>query len=137
MKLTNILLGILIIIGASFFFKNQPLGSGNAFQSTYYYRATDSSSSIPLVATTTNPILSLDTLRTNALVCYRSGTSTIWLHQLSQATTTGVNLNSGIPLATSSIAEHFGETCYYFPQFKGYLFGISNSPATTSISYWQ
>lgn len=97
-----------------------------------YSDATNSSSSIPQTATTTSPILSLDTYRTDATICYLSGTSTVWLHPKGQSTTTGVVKNEGIPLASSTTSNT--PYCREFPGFVGYLFGISAAPVVVSVS---
>src|SRR3990167_5608999 len=88
----------IVIIGVLVLFKQDiPLGGTQIIGSTYY-GATNTSSSVPTVATTTSPILSLDAARTNAVVCNNS-VNTVFLHQKSEATTTGVILDNGIPLS--------------------------------------
>ena len=97
----------------------------------YWYGATNSSSTIPTTATTTNPILSRDNSRIDAKVCYLSGTSTVFLHPLSQSTTTTVKINEGIPIHPFSSST---QPCESFPGFRGYLFGISETAATVTVS---
>lgn len=110
----------------------EKLGANVIVQSSYTF-ATDSSSSMTATATTTSPILSADNLRTNAVVCYLQGTSTVFLHQVGQSTTTGVTVNTGITLGTSTQSN----TCQWFTGFKGFLFGISPSPAVVTVSSWR
>lgn len=100
-----------------------------------YFGATNASSSVPASATTTNPILSLDATRTNATICNISATSTVFLHQLSQSTTTGVTIDTGIALRASSTAGN----CVGFPGFKGYLFGVCPAAGSCKVttSAWK
>lgn len=134
MKTLQITFGIAIVVllGIMATKQNIQFFGGSATES--YSDSTSSSSTVPITATTTNPILSLDTYRQDATVCFLSGTSTVFLHQKGQATTTGVVKNEGIPLSTSSLSV---EDCAKFPNFKGYLYGISASPAVVTVSSHQ
>ena len=104
-------------------------------QSSSYFGATNSSSSVPMVATTTNPILSLDNSRTNAIVCNNS-VNTIFLHPKSIATTTGVVLNEGIPLFGTGLTTST-KICHEFSGFKGYLYGIGTATSNITISSYK
>ena len=104
-------------------------------QSSSYFGATNSSSSVPMVATTTNPILSLDNSRTNAIVCNNSVNS-VFLHPKSIATTTGVVLNEGIPLFGTGLTTST-KICHEFSGFKGYLYGIGTATSNITISSYK
>lgn len=131
MKTFQILIGLSVVILLSVIAtkENITFFGGSAVDS--YYGSTNTSANIPTAATTTNPILSYNTARENAKVCYLSGTSTVFLHRMSSnSTTTGIAVNTGIPISTSTQ----GDKCESFPGFKGYLFGISASPAVVTVS---
>lgn len=143
-------LALLLAIGCAFLLGKSGnrvevnnLGAGFSAANYYYYGASSSSlalntsSSITSTATTTLPILSRDDLRQNATVCHSAGTSTVWLHRMSQATTTGVLLGYGIPInptSTPSLVKAKYPSCVDFPGFRGFLLGISESPASTTAS---
>lgn len=131
-----ILFGLALSRNAKVVEKPEPVivGGTQVIGSTYF-GATNTSTTITSTATTTNPILSLDANRTNATVCYVSGTSTLFMHQQSESTTTLVKVNAGIPLYSSSTQV---QTCQDFPGFKGYLIGISSAqPIIVSVSSWK
>lgn len=115
--------------------KNRNLGATMTVASSYH-GATNTSSSIPFTATTTNPILSRDESRTNALVC-NNGVYPVFLHPLSVATTTGVEMNEGTPLFAHGLTTSTQDVCRYFPGFKGYLFGISATNTFVTVSSWK
>ncbi len=115
---------------------SQKVNLGASVVPIFYYGATNSSFTSPTTATTTNPILSRDDSRTNAIVCNNSA-YTIFLHQNSQATTTGVAINSGIPLSPVGLTTSTANICMEFPGFKGYLYGISGTAASGTISSWK
>ena len=122
-----------VLFGFALNRESSVLGGSQVIGSTYY-GSTDSTSTITSTATTTGPILSLDGNRTNAKVCYLTGTSTVFLHQLAQSTTTGTGLN-GIPLYPTTTQA---QICESFPGFKGYLIGVSNGqPVTVTVSSWK
>lgn len=126
---------IVVVLLGAIVFKTTPLNLGGTDATDSYYDTTNTSTTVPTTATTTSPILSLDTQRINAEVCFLTGTSTIFLHQKAQATTTGVVVDSGIPLYPSSTAA--GQICQDFPGFKGYLYGISAGAGTVTVSSWK
>ena len=125
---------IVVLIGGYILLENNNLG-GQMIIGSSYFGATNSSSSVPTVATTTNPILSLDNTRTNAIVCNNS-VNTVFLHPKSQATTTGVVLNEGIPLFGAGLTTST-KICHEFPGFKGYLYGISSAVSAITVSSWR
>ncbi len=129
-----LILSVIAIIFSGYILiqKNSNLGYSPA--QIFYYGATNASSSIPQTATTTNPILARDDSRTNAKVCYISGTSTAYLHPKSQSTTTGVRVNEGIPLFATTTGI---QVCQDFPGFRGILFGVSAQPVTVTVSEWK
>ena len=139
MKKIIVIFAVLLVGGIVGFViapKNKPLGASISAP-YYYFGATESSSSVPGTATTTNPILSLDNTRTNAKICMApTTTSTVFLHQITQSTTTGVTVNTGIPLYPTSTQAQF---CEEFPGFKGYLFGIctGNSNCFVNVASWK
>lgn len=130
--ITAILLSTIAIVFSIYTLQGDSLGYSPV--PIFYYGATNASSSIPQTATTTNPILARDDSRTNAKICYLTGTSTAFLHPKSQSTTTGVIVNEGIPLfATTTGAQ----VCQEFQGFRGILFGISAQPVTVTVSQWK
>ncbi len=132
MKTFQILIGLSIVALLFSIASKQNILSFGGSAVDSYYGATNTSANVPIVATTTSPILSADTYREDATVCYLSGTSTVFLHPMSSnSTTTGIAVNTGIPISTSTQ----GNPCAYFPGFKGYLFSISASPAVVTVSY--
>lgn len=134
MKISIIILAVAIVVGA-LIVSNGKTNFGGVETVSFYTNATNSSSSVPMVATTTNPILSLDMARTNAIVCNNSA-NTLFLHQKGQATTTGVVLNEGIPLYGVGLTTST-KVCQEFPGFKGYLYGIGVATSVISVSSWQ
>ena|SRR3990167_188292 len=128
---------ISLALSALAVFRNNPQNLlGTMVLTSSYYDATNSSSSVPATATTANPILSLDANRTNARVCNNSATSTVWLHQKSQSTTTGVVVNEGIPIYPAKLSSST-QVCESFPGFKGYLFGICDGTCWVNESSWK
>lgn len=109
---------------------------GYAAPAYFYNGATNSSSSVPVNATTSNPILSSSATRINSIVCNNSATSTIFLHQKNISTTTGVVANEGIRLAPANLASSTN-SCIELPGFRGYLFGIGTATSFVTISQWQ
>ena len=134
----NILIVIIVFIigflGGFVLLKNNNFGQ-TMITGSSYFGATNSSSSVPMVATTTNPILSLDNSRTNAIVCNNSA-NTVFLHAKSQATTTGVVLNEGIPLFGTGLTTST-KICHEFSGFKGYLYGIGTATSNITISSYK
>ena len=100
-----------------------------------YSDATNSSSSIPTTATTTNPVLSADPDRENAIVCNNSAYA-VFLHPKGQATTTGVVVHEGIPLSPIGFTTSTANVCREFPGFRGYLFGIAGTEGSVTVSSW-
>ncbi len=100
---------------------------------SYYFGATNSSSTVPTTATTSNPILSLDANRKNARIC-NIGTATVFLHQSAISTTTGVRLDEGIALSPFASSTN---VCVELPGFRGYLFGISTAATKLTVSSWK
>ncbi len=136
MSKTAIIISIIAILISGYALTQKADYLGSQMMQPYsYFGATNSSSSIASTATTTNPILSLDANRNNAIVCNNSVSSTIYLHQMSQSTTTGVTINTGIPLYATTTQ---GQTCQDFPGFKGYLIGICNgNNCWATVSSWR
>lgn len=140
MKTLNITAIIISVIAISIsgyaLVKKTDLFGSQMVQPYSYFGATNTSSSVPTVATTTNPILSLDNARINAKICNNSA-YTVFLHPKSQATTTGVVLNEGIPLSPIGLATSTANVCAEFPGFKGYLYGISSATSAITVSSWK
>ena len=137
-KITQLVFGILVLALLAFTaFKG--VGEINTgatlITGSTYFGATNTSSSVPTVATTTGPVLSLDNTRTNAVVCNNGGT-TVFLHQKAISTTTGVVVNEGIPLFPPNLTTSTAP-CRDFPGFKGYLFGITAATTSVTVSSWK
>jgi len=137
MKIIQLVFGILVIgllTFVAFNSKGGVINFGSGIDTVSFYTdATNSSSSVLATATTTNPILSLNMGRTNAIVCNNSA-NVVFLHQKGQATTTGVVVNEGIPIYPTSTA---GAQCQSFPGLKGYLFGIASATSSVTVSEWK
>lgn len=115
--------------------RNRGVLLGSLVIDDFYTNASSSSVSVPTVATTTNPVLPLDTRRINARVC-NIGSGVVWLHPKGQSTTTNVTIDTGVPIRPAGLTTST-DTCVDFPGLKGYLFGISSLPTTTvSVSSW-
>ncbi len=125
--------GLLIVMVFSvvgLYAKERNVINFGGYESGTYTDSSTASSSVPTTATTTNPILTKDSNRQGAKVCYLSGTSTVFLHPKGLSTTTDVVVNEGIPLYPTSTQA---QTCQEFPRMQGYLFGIAENAATVTV----
>ena len=138
MKIITIIASVIAVLLIGFLIGVMNVDTPNILggQADFYYDATNSSSSIPTTATTTNPILSLNTQRTNARICNNSEYF-VFLHQKETATTTGVTVNEGIPLSPLGLTTSTENVCQDFLGFKGYLFGISEATSSVTVSWWE
>ena len=133
----KIILGIIIvgfaiaIVFILFVSTEKPLGQATVYD--YWSNATNSSSSVPSTATTSNPILSLDVSRNDCHIC-NNGAYTVFLHPLGISTTTGVAVNTGIPLSPIGLTTSTANVCWDFPNFRGYLFGIAAATTFVTVS---
>ncbi len=130
-KITKILLIIaIILIGGVYLYQNNNLGQ-TMITGSSYFGATSGSFTCPTTATTTNPILSLDNTRTNALIYNRSG-QPMFVHINAQATTTGVAVNTGIylsPIGLTTSTQSWVE----LRGAKGYVYCISPVAASGTV----
>ena len=110
--------------------KPKYVGGMQVIASTYF-GATSASFTCPSTATTTNPVLTLDSLRTNAIISNRSS-QPMFIHVLSQATTTGVVVNAGIYLSPDGLTTST-ETRVELPGAKGYVYCISPVAASGTV----
>ena len=100
-------------------------------QGSSYFGATSASFTCPATATTTNPILSLDNTRTQVLISNRSS-QPMFIHVNSQATTTGVVVNSGIYLSPDGLTTST-KTFVELQGAKGYIYCISPAVASGTV----
>lgn len=125
--------GVAAFVGANL--KSNNLGATMVVQSSYY-GATSASSTVPNVATTTNPVLSLDADRTNAMVCNTSQWM-VYLYPRPTSSTGGILVGAGIPLSPFGLTTSTANICEKFPGFKGYLFAIAEATSVVTVASWK
>ena len=105
----------------------------NLVNVSYYFGATNVSSSVSNAVTTT-PILALDANRSGATVCNIAVGTVVWLFPQATTATSAIQVNAGIPLTASSSGNGI---CRDFPGFKGNLMGIATATSTVTVSSWK
>lgn len=111
-------------------------GFSGGYENSFSGGVTNTSTTVGMVATTTNPILSANTSRQYALICNNSAYP-VYLHLVGlTATTTGVSVNTGIPLSPVGLTTSSLNVCYEIePQnlYLGAIVGIGASTGTVTV----
>ena len=121
---------IAILLGGYGLLKDGNLGQ-SMIQNSSYFGATSAAFTCPTTATTTNPILSLDNNRTMVKV-YNRSSQPIFVHVNSQATTTGVAVNTGVYLSPIGLTTST-ESWVDLSGAKGYVYCISPVAASGTV----
>jgi len=139
MKYITILSTIVVILLVGFILgafnsSNQNVLSG-LMNPVDFYGATNASFTCPTTATTTSPILSLDSNR-NVMIIGNRSSQPMFIHIKEVATTTGVAVNTGIMLSPLGLTTSTVNQQIRIDGAKGYVYCISPVAASGTVASW-